>query len=156
VSDKPKKEDLMSWINPEGNNFLGSGMSMREWLMAKSIVEFQQSWSNQEPRERKRRLHFNVLMVQEMTRIQREYGQEVEGTWYVASGAFMESAIEAVMAGSKEDLKRAAEMYEPKAFEWNYGERGEWEVWAERYAPFLKICMDCHDSWPTGEEPIQA
>ena len=94
--DKPDKFDLMAWMSPTSNDFLGSGMTMREWMMARSIAEFHNAWSNQDGKEKKRRFHFITLLTLERDRIQREHGTEHNGTWYVQSGAGMESCIKAV------------------------------------------------------------
>jgi len=157
--EKPDKFDLLAWMSPTSNDFLGSGMNMREWMLANDIQRFTQSWSQQDRKERKRRLHFITEMVHEQQRIHEAHGTFLEGTWYVQSGAFMESAIEAVIEGDKKQLKDAAEWYSVEGFTRNFGGPNAEESgrhWGEIYAKFTKLCQDAHDSWPTGEEPIQA
>ena len=151
---KPDKFDLLAWMSPDSNDFLGSGMSMREWMLTRSIMEWQSSWTNQDGKEKKRRFHFITLLTLESDRIKREYGTEHEGTWYVQSGAGMESCIKALIAGDLKDLKESSKTYELDFWTWNLGEQGA--IWAERFAPFVKICNDCIDTWPDGKEPIQA
>jgi hypothetical protein len=156
MADQPKKLDLMEWMNPESDNFCGSGMTMRDWMMSRGIQRYQRSWGNQERPEQNRRLRFVMDMTLEMRRIQQEYGTCVKGTWYVAAGASMERAIEAVITGEEEDLIRVKEMYEPKFFCWNYNDEEQGMLWAGRYAKFVELCDQCLATWPTEEEKAQA
>jgi hypothetical protein len=152
--EKPDKDDLLAWMSPTSNDFLGSGMTMREWSIARSIAEFQDAWCNQEPKEKKRRFHFIILLTLERDRIHHEYGTEHEGTWYVQSGIGMESCIKSLIAGDLKELKESSKMYEEEFWTWNLGDQGA--IWAERFAPFVKICNDCIDTWPNGKESIRA
>jgi hypothetical protein len=155
ADDRPKKLDLMDWMNPKGDDFLGSGMNMHEWVTANGIADYKMSWSNQDRKEQQRRLQFVIDMTLEMRRMQQEYGEQHNGTWYVASGMVFRMGIEAVITGRRRDLVAAIDMCSVDGFKWNYdNEQGA--IWGERYAPFHTLCQQCLDTWATDKETAQA
>jgi len=144
----------MNWLNPESNDFCGSGMNLREWLMADGVAKFHNSWANQDRKETSRRLHFVTEMILEQRQVHEKWGTFLEGKWYVCAGAGMDWAIEAVICGDKETLKHQIEMYSEEFFCWNYGgESGK--IWAGRYAKFHKLCDQALVTWPSDEEKAQ-
>lgn len=152
---QPTKTDLMEWINTEGDNFLGTDMSIHEWLQAHGIADYKASWKNQDRPERKRRLHFVIDMAIEKRRLEIAHGRQHDGVWYMAGGAYMDMAIEAVIVGNRYDLRTCTDMCGPKFLLWNYGKE-EGKKIAEWYAPFYQLCEQCLASWPSEEEKAQA
>ena len=154
--DRPKKLDLMEWMNPDGNNFCGSGMTMQEWSMANGIQRYRNSWVNQNRAEQDRRQHFLTEMVLEQRCVHEKWGTFLEGKWYVQSGICMDMAIRAIIEGDRGDMEMAARWSSAEGFIENFGERDSATAWGERYARFHELCDQAVTTWPTDEEKAQA
>jgi hypothetical protein len=94
MTDKPAKKDarsrLAELLGTDSTNFLGTGMTMREFLLLGHAEKLTASWAIQPREERKRRLGAVMQLSVELTRIQ-------ETTAF--STRLAESAIEAVIEG---------------------------------------------------------
>lgn len=108
VTDKPDKKDnrarLAELLGSDSTNFLGTGLTMREFLQLTDAEKLTTSWALQSREERKRRLRAVIQLSVELNRIR-------ETTNFATRLA--ELAIEAVIEG---DWKMVAECTEHLTF----------------------------------------
>ena len=125
VTDKPAKPDprarLAELLGTDSTNFLGTGLSLREFSELHSAEKLAASWTLQEPAEKKRRRAAVIKLAIELGRIR-------ETTEF--STRLAELAIEAVIEG---DWKMVDEWAEHFAFN---GERDEMRA---QYAPVFAV-----------------
>lgn len=90
---KPPKERLLEFFNPEGTNFLGSGMTLAEWSAAHTITQLQNVFTFQERPEIRRRLDLIIELgaeykaIEAQTRFSTAFAKMViediiKGDWY--------------------------------------------------------------------------
>lgn len=97
-----RKADTVSFLellNPESKNFLGSGLTMKQWLETTRAIEYESSWFNAERDERKRRMEFVKALSVMWSEHVRKHG--IFGT------ACYDWAIQAVIEGRVKDLELA-------------------------------------------------
>ena len=105
-SNKPdKRERLAELLGTGSKNFLGTGLSLEEFVQLFSAEKLAASWGLQSPEERKRRRRIVIALAQELGRIEEKSG---------FSTRLAELAIESVIDG---DWKMVEEWAEHFAFE---------------------------------------
>jgi len=112
---KPARALLTEWVDPDGDNFLGTGLTLREFVTEGTVRRFAQSYSQQDRPERRRRLDFVVELATAYQELRRHTG--------FATGVAL-TAIEAVIEG---DWTTVADL--AKEFQW----RDEVTFDADRY-----------------------
>lgn len=100
MTKKAPRERLAELISPDSTNFLGTGLTMREFMQLDQAEKIAASWFLQPREERKRRLHTIVRLSVELERIRETVN---------FSTKLAEQAIEAVIEG---DWKRVEEWSE--------------------------------------------
>jgi hypothetical protein len=138
LDEKQGKPTLASFINPLSDNFMGTGMSLQEFHVKGMIEVWQRSFSNQNRKEKKRRLHTIVKLSAELERI-REKTLNATG--------LAESVIEDVIEGDWKMLKEWAEMF-------TFKDEGEEHrtFMAPIYARFVETCREVHEERPEVRE----
>ena len=105
-SNKPDKHERLAELLGVGSkNFLGTGLTLEEFVQLFSAEKLAASWGLQSPEERKRRRRIVIALAQELGRIAEKSG---------FSTHLAELAIESVIEG---DWKMAEEWAEHFAFE---------------------------------------
>lgn len=138
---EPTRDLLKSVLDPTNGNFLGTGLSLQEWLIAGRLRDFQESFVSQDRGEKKRRMKFLILMSVELVKI-REVSR--------FSTAQAEAAIECVIEGDWQMLNTWAKGF---TFEEDGPEA------AARYGPlwarFRELCLEAFQTRP-GAPPEPA
>lgn len=123
--DEPSKPDkrkrLAELLGTDSTNFLGTGLTLREFMRLHDAEKIAASWTLQPPEERKRRRHAIIQLSIELGRIR-------ETTAF--STLLAETAIEAVIEG---DWKMVEEWAEHFTFD------EEREELRQRYAPVFAV-----------------
>jgi len=123
---------LASLLNPLSDNFMGSGMTLQEFVLKGRIDIWQRSFVNQPRPEKKRRLNLLIRLSVELTKIREQT--------IVATG-LAESALEDLIEGDWAMLKEWASHF---SFE---DEHEEVRVrYAPLYAKFAEICKEAYES----------
>lgn len=105
MTDSPKKEPrarLAELLGADSTNFLGTGLTMREFMQLADAEKLAASWAIQPREERKRRLHAVMQLSVELVRIR-------ETTEF--STRLAEMAIEAVIEGDWKMVEEWAEHF---------------------------------------------
>ena len=102
---KDNRARLEELLGSDSTNFLGTGLTMREFLLLTQAEKLVNAWCMQPPEEQKRRRRIVIQLSQELGRIQ-------ENTGFATRLA--ELAIEAVIEG---DWKMVQEWAEHFSFE---------------------------------------
>ena len=125
MTDKPAKKDararLAELLGTDSTNFLGTGLTMREFLQLGQAEKLAASWAIQTRDERKRRLAAVMRLSVELARIH-------ETTTF--STRLAESAIESVIEG---DWKMVEEWAEHFTF------TDEDDQLSQKYAPVFAV-----------------
>lgn len=90
MSKKNPRERLAELLGSDSTNFLGTGLTMREFMQLGNAEKLTASWTLQPPEERKRRLGAVIRLSVELARVR-------ETTEF--STRMAELAIEAVIEG---------------------------------------------------------
>jgi hypothetical protein len=131
VTDKPNKPDprerFAELLGTNSKNFLGTGLTMNEFMQLHRAEQLTASWALQSPEEKKRRLHAVLRLSQELGRIK-------ETTLF--STRLAEMAIEAVIEG---DWK----MVEGLAGHFTFSTEGEetMQIYAPVFAAFRELLL---------------
>jgi hypothetical protein len=147
-----EKMTMLRWLDPKGDDFLGSGMKLQEYMAKRRIMDYNRNISSQMRDEQQRRMNLIVRLSVAYDRIRRE---DIHGT------ANLESAIEEIIKG--EEAKRFDEhigwMLDRK---WNRisgleGEEAEryekvLEKREELWAPAIAICREFTDAFKPPPE----
>jgi hypothetical protein len=104
MSKKDPRERLAELLGPDSTNFLGTGLTMREFMQLGQAEKLSASWSLQPLEERKRRLGAVMRLSVELTRVR----ETTESSTRLA-----ELAIESVIEG---DWKMVEEWADHFAF----------------------------------------
>jgi hypothetical protein len=144
-----EKMTLLRWLDPKGNDFLGSGMAAEEYMLKRNIGTFQRNLSSQMADEQRRRIDIIIRLSVEYHRIRSE---DIHGT------ASLESAIEPIISG--EESERFDErigwmmMRDETAFQGEDAERYK-ETLDRRealWAPAVAICREFTGAWKPPPE----
>jgi len=131
---KDKREKFIELLSPDSKNFMGTGLTMLEFLQLGKAEKVQESWFNIERDERIRRLDLVIELCVELRKIE-------QATQF--STAICRMAIGALIEGDHKDMKRYAEdfMFEDES-----------EGLRKQYAPIFKhfseLCRLAYDSRP--------
>jgi len=134
------KDRLKELLDTQGDNFMGSGMPMQEYMLCLDLDTLNRSFVRQMRPERKRRLKFVILLSAELERIRREVG--------IFASGLAEGAIEDVLGG---DWRRAMEYAKDLDFKHEGGETQE--VYGPAYACFAALLQEAFDTRPGAETP---
>ena len=141
---KPTFQDL---LRPNSPNFLGSGMTLSDFLVTSQIRDFVVSFGQQDRPEKKRRLKYIVLLSVELAKIR-------ETTRF--STAFAEGVIEAVIEGA---WKLVSDLARDLTFEEECKESPESQEHYQQYqtifSTFVTICREAFATRPQ-EQPTPA
>jgi len=135
---KSSKDRLKELLDTKGDNFMGSGMPMHEYMLCMDLDALSRSFHRQDRRERKRRLKYVIQLSAELDRIRREVG--------IFASGLAEAAIEDVLTG---DWRRAKEYAGDLVFETKGGETEK--VYGAAYAVFRELLQEAFDTRPEAE-----
>lgn len=136
-ADKGRLKEL---LDTTSDNFMGSGMTMQEYMLCIDLDALARSFHRQMRPERTRRLKYVILLSAELERIRREVG--------IFASGLAEGAIEDVLMG---DWRRAKEFAGDLVFDMEGGEIQE--VYQAAYAPFRELLQEVFDTRPEAEPP---
>lgn len=133
MSDDDKKGQLDSWLDPQGDNFMGTGLNLSEALQHMAIERFTRSLGEQERPEKTRRMKYIVELSATLQKIYD--AEEVFGT------AILEGMIEDIITGDW----RGVDI-------WTNDKEGAEEYTRTRcpelYAQFLAIARRAYETRP--------
>lgn len=132
------KDRLSQLLDVESDNFMGTGLSLQEFLLCGKVDELANSFATQDKDERKRRLGFVVKLGAELDRM-RSKGLQF-GT------ALAEAAIESVILG---DWKMVKDWANDFTFEHEHEQTRQ--TYAPLYAPFVGLLQEAFESRPKAE-----
>jgi len=132
------KDRLKELLDTTSDNFMGSGLSMQEYMLCMDLDTLNRSFTRQMRPERKRRLKYVILLSYELERIRREVG--------IFASGLAEGAIEDVLGG---DWRRAREFAGDLVFEMEGGETQE--VYGAAYAVFRELLQEAFNTRPEAE-----
>lgn len=139
---KSNPERLKELLSTEGDNFMGSGMSMQDYLLCLDLDTLSRSFNRQKRPERKRRMKFIVLLSAELEAIRQKVG--------IFSSGLAEGAIEGVIEG---DWRLVKEFAGDFTFEHEGGETEK--VYGPAYARFRELLMEAFNTRPGATPPPQ-
>jgi hypothetical protein len=138
---EPAKETLRKILDAKGPDFLGTGLTFEEFLVSQDLQRYRRSYSQQDRKERKRRLDF-------VLRLAVEYQAVVQRTLF--STAFAKNALAEVFDGDWRGLKIARDVL---TFEDETPETRE--TFAPIFAAFVRLLDEILTSVPTeGSEVV--
>lgn len=88
-----EKMTMLRWLDPKGDDFLGSGMSLQEYMTKRRIEDYNSNIASQMRDEQQRRMRLIVQLSVEYHRIR---SQDLHGT------ALLENAIEEIIKGENQ------------------------------------------------------
>lgn len=144
ISDEKMK--LLDWLDPTGSDFLGTGLSMREYFLSDGIERHRRSFCSQMRDEKDRRLDLIIRLAVEYRRI---CDQDRFGT------AALTGAMHDIILGEKADAfdERVRWMLDHK-LDYPGCSDEEREIWRERFAdrdelwrPAIWICREYTDAF---------
>jgi hypothetical protein len=136
MTDKKEgiKKKVHEFLDPQGDNFMGTGLNFYEFTMKGLMERFRRSWFQHDRRERKRRLQLIYELAAERQRVLAQTAQ--------ATASF-DMALEAIIEGDRREVQGALEFV---SFE---GEEGDWaDEKKALYAPTRAILQRALDLWP--------
>lgn len=148
-----EKMELLRWLDPTSDNFLGSGMGLQDYLTKRNIESYDRNIASQMRDEQQRRLKLIMRLSVALHEIRT---QDLHGT------ASLESAIEEIIRGEPaKDFEQHIEwMLDSKwsapAGELSDEERTHWKkLWDERmklWAPAIAACREFYDAFKPPPE----
>jgi hypothetical protein len=102
MTKKDSRERFAELLGPDSKNFLGTGLTMQEFMQLDRAEKLSAAWCIQSREERKRRLHAVMQLSVELARI-----KEVT----VFSSRLAEQAIEAVIEGDWKTVQEYADLF---------------------------------------------
>lgn len=129
-----KREKYLDFFGTKSKNFLGTGLTLEEFMQLHTAEKVQESWFRQERDERKRRLGFVMELSVELVKIKEQI---------MFCTALAESAIEAIIEG---DWRMVKDWADHLSFE---DERIEIHASsAHVYAKFRELLMQAYNTRP--------
>lgn len=144
-----EKITLLRWLDPTGDDFLGSGMSAEEYTVKRRITDFRRNLCSQMNDEQRRRVDLIVRLSVEYHRIRSE---DLHGT------ASLEGMIEPIIKGEEEKLydERIGWMMEQEMPRLKGEEAARYAKIlgqrAELWAPAIAVCREFTDAWKPPPE----
>lgn len=68
---RPHAEKLADWLGPNTRNFVGTGLSLEEFMAVHDAERLRNSWAVIEPKERRTRMHYVLELAAELHRIKK-------------------------------------------------------------------------------------
>lgn len=133
LTERPRaaKDKLKAYFDPKGDNFLGTGMSMQEFMASQRIEQIQCAYVTAERPERKHRLKYILLLSHEL--------EEIKKTTIQATG-LAEMSIEHIILG---EWKTASDFIQWLAFE-----DEDRSGMAKIFAKFVKLLREAYETRP--------
>jgi hypothetical protein len=148
-----QKMEFLRWLDPSSDNFLGSGMSMQEYMMKRNVVDYNRNMMSQMNDEKRRRLQLIIRIAVALHNIRTE---DLHGT------ASLERAIEDIIKGEPvKDFEQWIDFmtdskWSGPAGEISDEEKAQWgAVWEKRmglWAPAIRACREFHDAFKPPPE----
>jgi hypothetical protein len=132
------KERLSKLLDIESDNFLGTGMSLQDFMLCGLVEDINHSFVTQMKPERKRRLGFIRKLAAELDRIL------VDG--HLFGSAIAEGGIGAVILGDWSEVKDIAE-----EFRFTDEDEHTRNTYAPIYANFVGLLQEAFDTRPEAE-----
>ena len=137
------REKILRYLDPNSENFMGSGMTMKQFSLVGYAEKTERSFARQNVGERRRRMDLMIRMAVELTKI-----REVNGF----GTRLGESMIEDVIEGDLKGLHIFTEFFEMKDFE-DVRRQEMVDLWSG----FAALVKEAIAGWPLedGEEAIR-
>jgi len=118
---------LHEMLNPDSPNFMGTGMTLKDFMLAGEIERIQRSFERQSREERHRRLEIAIRMAVEYDQVRRNT---------IQNGAFARQAIEDVITGDTSSLRIDLDLL-------SFIGEGDWcKPYVEAYAKFRELIQE--------------
>lgn len=130
---------LRQFLDPNGHNFLGSGLSAIEWNATADFLRYDRCFTTQPLEERRRRMHYVIKLAAEQERL-------VERDRFATRHS--ELVIESVIDG---DWKAVKMWTEGLLFK---DEPSVREVAAKNFAKFVEIATEAYETRPKVFCPV--
>jgi len=147
-----RRDKLAGYFDPKGNNFMGSGLSLVEFMALGKLEAYERALPQQPLEERRRRWDLIHRMVDEQSRLRLEHGNpsysdESRRILYGES-INCHTAIEAVYEG---DVQKLRDVSTWLTFPDAISNPGDKEKWEPIYADFRKLVIAAYEGAPTDE-----
>lgn len=141
MSDKKDPKDkLKEFMDPKGDNFMGTGMSLQEMIMLGRGKEIERSYVIADKEERERRLSLVLELAVVLG--------EILGTGERFGTGILRQDIGAVILGDWDDVKTGLSFSEGEGLE-----EHSYTRCPDLYAQFYAILRRAHETRPGGEVP---
>ncbi len=147
-----RRDKLKSYFDAAGDNFMGSGLSLVEFMALGKLESYERALSQQPLEERRRRWDLIHRMCEEQARLRMQYGQVGHGGKLYLYGEAINchTAIEAVYEG---DWKKLEDVSRWLTFPDDISNPGD-EIWVERYEPFRQLVLAAIEGAPSNDVPV--
>jgi len=130
---EPLKKRLLAWIDLEGEDFLGSGLSFNDFMLSRKVERWKNSISCiNNAKEERRRIKLIRRLVVAAAEIEREYG--------CFNQFQIDQAILAIINGDWVECQRIVGYLE-------YGDESAQlrDAWAPRHAPLRALIIEARE-----------
>lgn len=135
---RDKRERFVELFSPDSKNFMGTGLTMQEFMRLNTAEKVAESWFNQKRKERKRRLDFVMELSVELAKIKEQM---------TFATRLAELAIESIIEGDWNMVKGWAD-----DLSFN-NERDEIKSNCDEvYARFRELLLQAYDTRPGTDE----
>lgn len=138
----PTKDDILKMADPDGNNFLGTGMTLQDFLAAYRLLDVQSNLLFQDLEERRRRVGLIIELGAALVEIRKQ-------TLFAVGLA--EGVIEDVVRGDWRMLREHAKM-----FRFEHESEDLRKTYGPIYAAFAAVCQKAFDTRPGASEVLPA
>lgn len=140
-----ERRQLRDLLNPDSPNFLGSGMPLREMLLASHLHKMQCCFINQDRSEKRRRMRYVVELSAILVRL-REVSR--------FSTLLAQGVIESLIEGDRDQVMWSARHFAGSGPELSVWEEGRLDEEAEGlWREFIAKLNEALDDWPEEHEP---
>jgi len=149
-----RREKLASYFDTTGDNFMGSGLSLAEFMALGKLESYERALGQQPLEERRRRWDLIHRMVEEQAKMRMEHGhQGSSGLILYCEAINCHTAIEAVYEGDWSKLKDVSVWLTFPDEISNPGDREKWEpIYADFRALVLAAIAGAPTDGPQGEK----
>lgn len=137
MTDKKGRDKVREWLDPQGSNFMGTGLTFREFWYKGLVERFARSWTQQDKIERQRRLGLIIELAQDLARV--EQTTRFSTMW-------IRHGIEALIEGERQDMKIAHD-----ALTFSDERPDIRDPHIELFAPTRAIMERALETWPEVE-----
>jgi hypothetical protein len=145
-----QKSQLLTWLDTQSSNFMGTGLSFHEFIWFGRAQEISNNLFNQSREEQRRRMDYIIRASKTLYDI-REVNRFATG--------FGEMAIEDIIKGDLRNLRRWR-LGNPVIVMENRAEKGpesdQNKFYRNLWEPFVAIIREAIETWPIESDKVEA